>query len=299
MNIGIERHTKLIYEGASLRLGYPVWPSPIMFQMTIATEDDDELVPAKINDLHPNSFIFREETYNSSSRVRRGRIYQAEESQPVYWTVYPHPALPHEIVNMSQGILASKKEIYSYNSLRLQPYLKNNNIKRPIFLLGAENGFTIWTLVHVETTATGDEIVALRARKSIGALPKLHRKLILKSEGKDAISFIDKLEDELFRAGPESVVDRSREATTAVLSKYLQSLGKDVNGNDLVALASVALAEKLEIVSNSARTIARLHARGKHAEQEKNNPRKITEQDAELAVQLVGVILCDIGWAEW
>jgi hypothetical protein len=27
--------------------------------------------------------------------------------------------------------------------------------------------------------------------------------------------------------------------------------------------------------------------------------RPIREQDAELAVQLVGTMLCDLGWAEW
>ena len=59
MNIGIEEHTKLIYEGASLRFGYPLWPSPMMFQVVIASEDDDVFTPAKQNDLAPHSYIFR------------------------------------------------------------------------------------------------------------------------------------------------------------------------------------------------------------------------------------------------
>lgn len=108
-----------------------------------------------------------------------------------------------------------------------------------------------------------------------------------------------KLEQELFRAGPESVVDRSREAATAILSKYLQSHGKTDPGKDLGHLANKIAEAGFEVVANAARIIARLHARGKHAEQERRAIRPITEQDAEFAVQAVGVVLCDLGWAHW
>lgn len=299
MNIGIEEHTKLIYEGAALRFGYPLWPSPMMFQVVIASEDDDVFTPAKQNDLAPQSYIFREDTYNSSSRVRRGRLYQAEEFQPPEWSVYPHPALPNEIPKADRNGGTLKKRLYSFSSFRLQPHLVSKKIKRPIFLLGAENGFTIWTLVNVEISATGDELIVLRARKSIGALPHMNREKIIVIDGKSILELVDKLEDELFRAGPESVVDRSREAATAILSKYLQSIEKAEPGKDLGKLANKIAIEGFEIVANSAKIIARLHARGKYAEQEKNHPRLVTEQDAEYAVQAVATILCDLDLAHW
>jgi len=80
---------------------------------------------------------------------------------------------------------------------------------------------------------------------------------------------IGDMEEELFRAGPESIIDRSREAVTAILSKYLQNKSQVEAGKDLGALASAMAAEKFEIVANAARIIARLHARGKHASKRK------------------------------
>ena len=298
MNIGIEKHSNLVYEGAS-SYGHPVWPSPILLQVMVASEEDETFKAAQVANLMPDSILFREETYNSSSRVRRGRLYKAGNFLPVQWEVYPHPALVYEGQGAAKPSGTISKPIYAFSSLRLKQYLKDKQLARPIFLLGAGDGFTIWTLVSIETSAIGEEVVALRARKSIGALPHLDREKILAADGQAVIEKVEKLEEELFRAGPESVVDRSREAATATLSKYLRNKDKVDPGKDLGHLAEKIAKEGFEIVANAARCIARLHARGKHAEQERNPLRDITEQDAEFAVQAVGIILCDLGWAKW
>ncbi len=298
MNIGIEKHSSLVYEGVS-NYGHPVWPSPILLQVVVASEDDKTFTAAQIANLTADSLLFREETYNSSSRVRRGRLYKSGNVIPEQWEVYPHPALAYEGQGAAKTNGAISKSIYAFSSLRLKQYLKDKQLARPVFLLGAGDGFTIWTLVSIETSATGEEVVALRARKSIGALPQLDREKILAADGQSVIEKIEKLEEDLFRAGSESIVDRSREAATAVLSKYLQSKDKVDPGKDLGHLAEKIAKEGFEIVANAARCIARLHARGKHAEQEKYPLRDITDQDAEFAVQAVGIILCDLGWAKW
>ena len=155
--------------------------------------------------------------------------------------------------------------------------------------MGFGNEYTIWALINVETSATGDELVVLRAQKSIGALPRLDRNKVLELEGRRAIELVEKLEEEIFSAGPESVVDRAREASAAILSAYLQSTNKAQPGLDLANLAERAADEKLDIVANSARTIARLHARGKNAEQEIRASRKVTEQDAEFSVRTLNL----------
>lgn len=50
MNIGIEKHFNLIYEGPS-NYGIPIWPSPILIQVIIATEDDDEFKASSVNQI--------------------------------------------------------------------------------------------------------------------------------------------------------------------------------------------------------------------------------------------------------
>lgn len=299
MNIGIEKHTSLVYEASSAH-GYPVWPSPVLLQAVIASEEEVLFTAAKRNELLPHSLIFREDDYNSSSRIRRGRLYKAGGTQPVKWHVYPHPAIAHEVGQIDRnGGRPLEKDVYAFSSLRLWQHLKTKQCIRPVFVLGAEDASSVWTLVNIETSATGDELVVLRARKSIGALPQLDRAKILAADGKAVFDQINKLEQELFRAGPESIVDRSREAITAILSKYLQAIGRASPGDDLARLAKKIAEEKFEVAGNAASIVARLHARGKNAEQERRPIRPINEQDAEFAVQAVGVILCDLGWAHW
>ena len=70
-------------------------------------------------------------------------------------------------------------------------------------------------------------------------------------------------------------------------------------GRDIGDLADKVGELKLEIVANSARILGRFHARTKSAEQEKRDPRPITEQDAEYSVQAVGAIICDLGWGSY
>jgi len=78
----------------------------------------------------------------------------------------------------------------------------------------------------------------------------------------------------------------------------LQGKGDVESGKDLSDLAKIAKKE-LGIVGWAGKIVARLHARAKHAEQEKRDLREVTEQDAEFAVQAEGIMLCDLGWAEW
>jgi hypothetical protein len=57
--------------------------------------------------------------------------------------------------------------------------------------------------------------------------------------------------------------------------------------------------DKKEVVRNAADIVRLLHGRTKYAVQRAKNTRDIREPDAELAVQCIGVMLCDLGWAEW
>lgn len=289
MNIGIDENTKLVYEGPS-RLGYPVWPTPLMLQVAIVSAETDRFLPPKINDLAPLSFIFREDSYNTSSRVRRGRLYRAGDTQPVEWRVNAHPGMQS---------LNPQARLYTFSSVRLQPYLRAEKIERPIFLLGSDQGFTIWSLVHVETGASGEEYVTLKSRQSIGALPRLNRERILEADGKRALEFIEKFEADIYSAGPESVIDRAREAASGVVSAFLQRFHGGTPGLDLGALVSALRTNQKDVAASAAHIIARLHARGKHAEQERRELRPIQERDAQLVIECMGLILCDLGFAEW
>ncbi len=226
-------------------------------------------------------------------------MYQAGNSQPAQWHVYPHPALANEMQSTDGQGGTLTKLVYEFSSVRLRSYLQRNNLHRPIFILGSESGFTIWSLVNVEASATGDELVVLRARKSIGALPHLDRDKIKAANGQAVLDLVDKLEEELFRAGPESVVDRSRESCDRDFICVFGKPRPECGGKDLSKLADMMAVEKLLVVENAAKIIAELVPRGKHAEQERRPIRSLAEQDAEFWFRRSEQFYVTWGWASW
>ena len=296
--IGLDTDNYLVYEGNGT-WGHAVWPTPELIPATIVDESSDDLTPKNNNDLLRLPFVFIDDGYDPTSRIRKGRIYEKYDSQPNDWHVHPHPATPDDIRHKNRnGVL--KKSLATFKEFNFQPILKKLGITDPIIVLGSNAQFTVWTVIDVETSISGETILFLKARKTIGALPKVDYSLIDKKYHKQIKEKLNILSDDIHKAGPESVVDCCREAVTAIISIYLQLQGHKP-GDDLGELIQEMKKRKpeLRIANDLADVIARYHSRRKHVVQEKFNPRRINEQDAELAIQSVGIILCDLGWANW
>jgi hypothetical protein len=244
-------------------------------------------------------YVLVDEGYDPTSRVRKGRLFKRhEDMQPYPWHVPPHPAIPGERNKQNEnGVL--EKRLGTYCEFGLTAHLRTKGITKPLFLLGNKTEHTIWSLVDVEATVSGEPIVYLKGRKLLGAIPQLNSNAVPPDYLDRVKEKLDTLAEDLYRAGPESVIDRCREAATAILSAHLQYEGVTQPGKDLGALANTYEKEnpKNQVIVGQVRTIARLHSRGKNAEQEARGTRPPTEQDAELAVQAIGLILRDLGWA--
>jgi len=188
-----------------------------------------------------------------------------------------------------------------------QPYRfpANRSISQDLIILGSSAGFSIWSVIGIETISTREELVTLKARQSFGALPEIYWDKVPSEHRHKVRETIEKLADDYRRAGSESVIDRAREAATAILSAYLQDKGVEkAKGRDLGDLVKT-LVENIgpheqRILACAAEIPQRLHSRDKSSEKEKRDKlRPIREQDAELAVQCIGVMLCDLRWADW
>lgn len=298
--LGIDTHNSfLVYEGSTF-WGYPIWPAPTLIAVSIVDETSKTLSPGKEQrNILQMDYVFIDEGYDPTSRVRKGRLFKLYEGgQPSEWHVPPHPAIPSEQIEMNKnGVLP--KRLGSYCEFGLTSHLKQQGIDRPLFLLGNETEFTIWSLVDAEATVSGEPLIYLKARKIFGALPPLLIDAV-PPEHLDRVKVkLDTLAEDLYRAGPESVIDRCREAATAILSVYLQHHGHTNAGKELgkLAMAYDKAYPQNQVIAGQARTIARLHSRGKNSEQEKRDIRPPAEADAELAVQAIGLILRDLGWA--
>lgn len=294
----------LVYEGNGTT-GYPLWPTPTLIPLTIGSETSGTLVPSKDqSDICRMTYVFLDEGYDPTSRVRKGRIFRPySNSQPLGWYVSPHP-LDHQEQYAAMASVANRgkvqKSLATFSAFSLTAELRNNAITHPIFLLGNETDYTIWSLVDQEATVTGETLVYLKARKVFGALPELTPAILESEDTALAREKLDILAEDLHRAGPDSVIDRAREVAAAIISAYLVAKGQySAKGEELSKLAELISRspEDKNVVANLARTIAILHGRGKTAERQKRDTRPSTEHDAELAVEAIGTILRDLGWA--
>lgn len=293
MSIGIEQNHGLIYEG-SRPYGRAVWPLPIVTPANIIFDPDASVEAETSSEPATSQCRFREDYFDPISRIRRGRFYFAEKTQPLEWFLQPHPALPFEI--QSSGGAHIKKSLDTYMGDSVWHKLANGRHGAASVVLGLDERFTLWMIVNIEVISTGEELITLKARSSFGILPIIDDQKIPEAHRARTLESIDGFLDEVHRSSPISVIDRARDAASQCLLAHFGLYGSAAK--DLRKLA-IKLEEERALAAWAANIIARLHARAKPVERAKREMREIREQDAELATQCLGNILCELGWADW
>jgi hypothetical protein len=295
--LGIDRSYGWVFEGTSQQAAHLIWPQPVMTPAKLITNPDVEVVTA--NTLE-SKYYFREDSFDPVSRVRRGRIYEGTGA------IGPWDVIKTDTIQLVGRASPYSDRLTNVILAEYRPFKisvdQQMELAQLLFVLGTSTAFSIWHLLNVETIHTGEQLVTIKARQGLGVFPTIDWGVVPDAAGL-VREKVGKLLDDVYRAVPESVVDRSREAATAILSAYLQNEGfADASGKDLGGLTELLDRKNgknvQRIVRCAAEITQRLHSRGKHAEQEKHDDlRPIREQDAELAVQCIGVMLCDLGWA--
>jgi hypothetical protein len=297
MFLGIDRITEMVFEGNSYYGGHIVWPYPILTPAKFILASENTIQPAKYESIGYTSYLFREDTFDPVTRVRRGRFYKSNQTQPERWNVMISPP-------MSESHFHPNREALTYFSCPKSEMPAFSDASQYLVILGTSEAFSMWTIIDRELIHTNEVVYTLKARQSMGALPVIDWTAVPDKSGL-VKEKLESLADDIYRAGSESIVDRSREAATAILSAYLQSeevaeaSGKDLGG--LIDLLDRRNNKRQQRILRCAAEIPqRLHSRAKYAEQEKRDDlRPIRDQDAALAVQCIGVMLCDLGWAKW
>ncbi len=298
--IGVDEGRGLVFEGDSSYGAHLVWPVPVMTPAQFADSSAKEFASFQAGGTV--NYYFREDMFDSVSRIRRGRFYKFM-GRSGSWEVLPvaHITIPRMAVGRKDGLL-SVPSLADYQACVISGELNNLGIAHAVVVLGKGKSSTIWSIIHVETSFTGEEMVTLKARQSLGALPELDSKKMPAQNGSIIQEALQKLEDDYHLASPESVVDRANEAATRILNAYLELKGYSSQDSLFKATKTAGELEqgdKKEVAKNAADIVRLLHGRTKYAVQQDKNVRPVREQDAELAVQCIGVMLCDLGWAEW
>lgn len=288
-NIGIDTSEGLVYELDGLR-GHPVWPIPVITRAKFVYPSQDPIEADTTMNI--SGYRFREDSFEPTSRIRRGRFYRWESSQNCI--VANHPA--RSLESAAPDVHARSKQCnIIHGELIWQNFLKGKR-EKPLVLLGVDERFTVWSIVNIEAISTGEDLVTLKGSNSFGLLPSLNEDKVPEKLRAKLVESLDTFADEIHRSSPTSVVDRARDVATYGLLAYLGVQSAD--SKDLGTLIRRLEGKELVVASSSATIINRLHARGKAVEQEKRDLQPIREADAELVTHCVGNLLCELGMAE-
>jgi hypothetical protein len=298
--IGVDVNRGLIFEGDSNYGAHLIWPVPVLTSAQFLDSSAKEFSSPQVGNI--TTYYFREDMFDPVSRIRRGRFYKFAGTKGADWQVLPSPQVSIQHNGTGNDGMLSVRSLSDYRACPISGELNNLGLAHAVVVLGNEKSSTLWSIIHIEASFTSEEMVTLKARQSLGALPELNFKKLPAQNESSIQEALQTLEDDYHLASPESVVDRANEAATRILNAYLElkerrsqnSLHKAIN-----ATGQLELVDKKAVAKNAADIVRLLHGRTKYAVQIDKSTRPIREQDAELAVQCIGVMLCDLGWAEW
>ncbi|MDA8163234.1 MAG: hypothetical protein M0022_10105 [Desulfobacteraceae bacterium] len=293
--IGIDNATHHLYENSG-GPWYPVWPSPML--SVAAFIEQAGVVPNIEVNLQDAKFVFREDSFDPVTRIRRGRFYKTHGQRPSQKYTLPHPVY---------GNYGSISHTYSLNGecerrlFIFEQYL----LKGPEKLVAIGASESLWRVLGAEQITTGEYLVTLKARHALGVLPELDPDAIPEVGREKAIETLKTLTDSAYRETPGSIVDRARDAAQWCLGTWWEkikpddvpSLHKDL-GSLIKEIDNYKNKDKPEVILSAARIIARLHSRGKPNEQKKLSLRPLMEADSEFALAAVGLLLREFKWTK-
>lgn len=166
----------------------------------------------------PAKLIFREDDFDLTARIRRGRFYQLTNgAQP-----FPRPVFRQIAGEVMDG--ASERNGFVYESYQ-QPA---NVAPAKLVALGSAN--TLWRVaLPPERISTGELLFVLKARHSFGILPELDPAAIPEIGREKVIDTLDQLADVAYRGSPSSIADRARDAAQWCLATWAKDQFTDLS----------------------------------------------------------------------
>jgi len=302
MHLGVEKHTGVIFEGMHNPC-MPVRPQPAVSQChLIQKESDWQKMPEGFGG-NPFRWVFREDSFDPVTRIRRGRVYKPYgNTQPDQVFINREPFLD------TIGRDDNDPNPFRYYSMLAYHYvaaidllLVPNKAYGMPFVVGSGEGISIYSIVQLESLVTGDVMVTLKQRSALGVIPELNAAAVADSSLKAVRSAIERAVSSALRETAVSVVDQCRNAMATILGHYLAGenpdQGQKMISSELAPLAKLLMDRRQEVCGSAALIVARMHSRGKSNEQHSKGVREPDEDDAQFAVHALGLVMREIGWA--
>ena len=229
--------------------------------------------------------LFREEYFNSATRIRRGRLYQKTEH--FGWGPGCVSRFPLQEYGNTQVGLAMEKVYRAAENLMLAG--------RPV-VLGAGDGESHWLVVFAEKTSDC-QYLTLKSKTYFGVLPEVDWKAIPEANRQDIHQALDAVVEAASIQAPQPVIDACRNAACHMITaKFLESNPGGVE--DLGAIVRWLNGNKHQTKADAADIVNRLHSRAKANAAAARCTRPVSQQDANPAVDAIAFLLQDFGWAE-
>ncbi len=296
MHIGYDANTGHVYQGAG-NPEFAVLPAP-MLTLARLVENPDDLkdLPRSLHQA-PLNWVFREQSFDPVTRIRRGLLYEPYPSgQPDGVLTRGHPA--DKFVIPMPGVSLTKQ---LFRFWPCQALLSKPRAGCGMELALGHSTWSMWRIIQVERVVGDDVLVTLKALSAFGVLPELREEAIDEQHRRSVQRALERVLDSAFRETAISVIDQCRNAAVVLLGRWMASQGGSASsiGPDLGRLVLRIRGEpfRRNAVAAAAEMINTLHPRGKANEQEPKGYRLPQDEDAEASVHAIGFILRELGWA--
>lgn len=241
---------------------------------------------------------FEEDYFNSATRIRRGRLYQRDDSMK-HWG-------PRNVLSP----LVDRFSMTRFDANRSFRTAEESVKPGCVAVLGDNNAQSYWTVVFSEKMGLEAHYLTLKSKTYFGVLPEVNRSAIPEANRQDILQALDAVVEAAPIQAPQPVIDACRNAACHMITAKFpksnptgkQDLGELVawllSEGRLQSCTDVAGALVYLLEASSSHLINRLHSRAKANAAAQHGTRPVSRQDANLAVDVIAFLLQDFGWAE-
>ncbi|SEH40998.1 hypothetical protein SAMN05192544_1001292 [Paraburkholderia hospita] len=297
--LGIEHENGLIYEGAD-NPSHLMVPAPIISQCALveSPSEFENLPRGMLSD--PFRWIFREDSFDPVSRVRRGRLFQSftKNNRELVLVEAHSNSLSDSRRSRSDGRVPKELNVFIHCTELLGRPNRGEGLQLAIGHVGAHS---LWRILQTEQMVNQDVLVTLRAESAFGILPALNMAQIPKENQKPVTDAYDRVMKVAYRDSPTSVVDQCRNLCAVLAGRWLRQLTGDEKavhkdlGPCLTAIGKHVGENERRLIRAALETVNLLHPRAKDNERERLDLREVSNADAELALHATGFVLRELG----
>lgn len=230
--------------------------------------------------------LFVEDYFNSSTRIRRGRLFERDNNKNG-WPADCVSRFPNRDTSNPSNTFTVNRAYCTANVLPKQGAEVS---------LGDSGAGSRWIVVLSERIGLEGCFVTLKSKTHLGVLPELIISAIPADSRPNVQAAVEAVVETATIQAPQAAIDACRNAACYIIGAKHPASSPD-GTNDLGPLVSYLLKQKMQAQADAGDLIRVLHARAKANGEASHGTRAVSRSDAELAVSALAFLLQDFGWA--